>query len=64
MAHLSLSVGMIADIFEQMAEAVMEVRAELSIYSSDHHEFNAVGDRMKDIWQQGVDCYCKRAVEK
>jgi serine/threonine-protein kinase HipA len=64
MAHLSLSVGMIADIFEQMAEAVMEVRAELSIYSSDHHEFIAVGDRMKEIWQQGVDCYCKRAVEK
>ena len=52
--HLSLSIGMIADIFEHMATAVMEVRTEMKTYCFEHPEFNVVGERMMDIWQEGV----------
>ncbi|HIJ88365.1 MAG TPA: type II toxin-antitoxin system HipA family toxin [Desulfuromonadales bacterium] len=55
MTHLSLSVGMISDIFEQMSTATMEVRGEIASYCGDHPEFTVVGERMMDIWQEGVE---------
>ena len=55
MVHLSLPVGMIADIFEQTATAVMEVREEIRTYCIEHPAFKDVGEQMMNIWQQGVD---------
>jgi serine/threonine-protein kinase HipA len=52
--HLSLPIGMIAEIFEQMSTTVMEVRTDIASYCADHPEFKVVGECMMNIWQKAV----------
>lgn len=53
--HLSLPIGMITDVFAQIATAVMEVRAEIPAYCVEHPEFKEIGERMMEIWREGVE---------
>lgn len=53
-AHLSLPPSMIADIFSRTADAVMETRALIADYYSEHREFYNVGELMIAAWDEGV----------
>lgn len=53
-AHLSLPVGAVARIIEQMADAVMETRGVIPGYIREHPEFKEVGERMMTAWEDGV----------
>jgi len=55
MVQLSLPVGLISAVFEQIATSVMEVRGEIHGYCVEHPTFKDTGKRMMDIWQQGVE---------
>jgi serine/threonine-protein kinase HipA len=54
MVHLSLPVGKIREILEQVAEAVTDTTGMLTAYSQDHPEFRAVGGQMLSVWNSGV----------
>jgi len=56
-AHLALSVGEIALIFEKAAEAVANTRVMLLTYMEGHHEFREVGSRMLNAWETGLILY-------
>jgi len=56
-AHLALSVGEIALIFEKAAEAVTNTRVMLLTYMEGHHEFREVGSRMLSAWETGLILY-------
>ena len=52
--HLLLPVKKISDTFTRASEAVMETRATIPAYISDHPEFREIGERMMGQWEQGV----------
>jgi serine/threonine-protein kinase HipA len=54
LTHLSLPVATIAAVIKRSADAVMETRALIPGYIADHPEFQAVGERMLAIWEEGV----------
>ena len=54
LAHLSLQVGKVGQIFEEVAEGVNDTRGMLSAYMEEHQEFREVGDRMLAAWNEGV----------
>ena len=53
-AHLALPVGRTTQIFEEVAEAVIDTRRLLLAYMEDHPEFCEVGSRMLAAWETGV----------
>jgi serine/threonine-protein kinase HipA len=52
--HLMLTRKEIAEIFDQLSQAVSETRPLLQAHIHDHPEFQAIGERMLDIWNEGV----------
>lgn len=52
--HLSLPVGKVGQIFEEVAEAVNDTRGILKAYMEDHPEFREVGVLMLAAWNEGV----------
>ena len=52
---LALSPGPTHQIIEKIAEAVIETAGRIPRYQKEHPEFEAVGNRMLSIWQNGVD---------
>lgn len=53
-AHLSLPMGVVTRVIEQMADAVMETRGMIPGYIGEHPEFKEVGERMMAAWDEGV----------
>lgn len=53
-AHLSLPVGKINRIFDQVAEGVNDTRVLLADYMKINPDFRAIGERMLSIWDEGV----------
>ena len=53
-ASLSMTKKEINETFEQLADAVTETRKMIPEYISDHPEFKDVGEKMMDIWDEGV----------
>jgi len=54
-AHLSMPVRVIADIFSRMAEAVTETGKMIPEYIDEHPEFRETGEFMMKQWQDGVN---------
>jgi len=52
--HLMLTSREIDTIFEKMADAVAETRPQIPAYIADHPDFREVGERMMEIWDEGV----------
>lgn len=52
--HLSLPVGKVGQIFEEVADAVNDTRGMLTAYMEDHPEFRDVGVMMLAAWNEGV----------
>ena len=52
---LALSPRTTHQIIGKIAEAVIETAARIPRYQKEHPEFEAVGNRMLSIWQNGVD---------
>jgi serine/threonine-protein kinase HipA len=53
--HLSLPAGTVSAIFSRMAEAVTETQAMIPGYITAHPEFREIGERMMDLWNEGVN---------
>ncbi len=53
-AHLSLPIGKVGQIFEEVAEAVTSTRELLSAYTAEHPEFIDIGEKMLKAWNTGV----------
>lgn len=53
-ANLSLTVGRVGQIFEQVAEAVTSTRELLSAYATEHPEFSGIAEKMQKAWNTGV----------
>jgi serine/threonine-protein kinase HipA len=53
-AHLSLPIGRVGQIFEEVAEAVTSTRELLSAYTIEHPEFSDIGEKMLKAWNTGV----------
>lgn len=53
-AHLSLPIGRIGQIFEEVAEAVTSTGELLSAYTTEHPEFSDIGNKMLKAWNTGV----------
>ncbi len=53
-AHLSLPVGKINRIFDQVAEGVNDTRVLLADYMKINPDFRAIGERMLSVWDEGV----------
>jgi serine/threonine-protein kinase HipA len=53
-AHLGIPVGKIAQILDEVAEAVSDTRKLLKEYTNNHPEFREVGERMLSAWDEGV----------
>ena len=53
-SHLSLPIGKIGQIFEEVADGVNDTRGKLSAYTAEHGEFRGVGNRMLTLWNEGV----------
>ena len=53
-AHLSLPVAAIADVFNRIAEAVTETGKMIPGYIAEHPEFREIGERMMTQWDEGV----------
>jgi len=53
-AHLSLPVKKVSDIFGATAQAVMETRETIPGYIAEHPEFHEIGERMMAQWEEGV----------
>ncbi len=53
-AHLSLPIGRVGQIFEEVAEAVTSTRELLSAYTAEHPEFSDIGEKMLKAWNTGV----------
>ncbi len=53
-ANLSLPIGRVGQIFEEVAEAVTSTRVLLSAYTAEHPEFSAIGEKMLKAWDTGV----------
>jgi serine/threonine-protein kinase HipA len=54
-AHLSMSVGAIRDVFTRIAEAVTETGRMIPGYIAEHPEFREIGELMIAQWDQGVN---------
>jgi serine/threonine-protein kinase HipA len=59
-AHLCLSIGNIALIFDKVTEAVATTRGGICDYMNDHHEFREVGGNMLNAWETGLKNYSKK----
>ncbi|MEI7815781.1 MAG: type II toxin-antitoxin system HipA family toxin [Desulfuromonadales bacterium] len=53
-AHLSMPIGRVGQIFEEVAEAVTSTRELLSAYTAEHPEFSDIGEKMLKAWNTGV----------
>jgi serine/threonine-protein kinase HipA len=53
-AHLSLPIGRVGQIFEEVAEAVTSTRELLSAYITEHPEFRDSGEKMLKAWNTGA----------
>ena len=53
-AHLSLPIGRVGQIFEEVAEAVTGTRELLSAYTAEHPAFSDIGEKMLKAWNTGV----------
>ena len=53
-AHLSVPIGRVGQIFEEVAEAVTSTRELLSAYTAEHPEFSDIGEKMLKAWNTGV----------
>jgi len=56
-AHLALPVGEVSEIISRLADAVMETRRGIPAYIADRPEFREMGERMMDIWEEGVGIF-------
>lgn len=54
-AHLGLPAGSVAKTIERLAAAVMETRGMIPGYCVDHPEFCEIGERMMEVWEEGVN---------
>ncbi|MBA4416719.1 MAG: type II toxin-antitoxin system HipA family toxin [Syntrophus sp. (in: bacteria)] len=54
-SHLSMPIGTISNIFDRVAEAVMETRGMIPGYISEHPEFREIGELMIAQWNEGVN---------
>ncbi len=54
MTHLSLPVGKIGQIFEEVAEGVNDTRGMLTAYMKGYPEFREVGGRMLAAWNETI----------
>jgi serine/threonine-protein kinase HipA len=52
--HLSLTVGKIRQIVDEVAAAVTDTRGLLSAYTKDHPDFRTVGGKMLAAWESGL----------
>lgn len=52
-AHLSLPVGTVNEVFNRISAAVMETRNMIPAYIAGHPEFREVGMRMMTEWENG-----------
>ncbi len=52
--HLTIPVGRVGQIFDEVADAVAETRPALQTYMADHPEFKGIGGRMLSAWDEGV----------
>jgi serine/threonine-protein kinase HipA len=53
--HLSLPPGTVSATFSRMAEAVTETQAMIPGYITAHPEFREIGERMIDLWNEGIN---------
>lgn len=53
-AHLSLPLSTISDIFERSAQAVTETRPLIQNHINDHPNFKKIGNLMLEAWEEGV----------
>jgi serine/threonine-protein kinase HipA len=53
-AHLSMSMARVSDVFDRTAEAVTETGAMIPGYIAEHPEFREIGERMMAQWSEGV----------
>ncbi len=54
LTYLSLPIGKVAQIFDEVAEGVNDTRGTLTAYMEEHPEFREVGSRMLAVWEEGV----------
>lgn len=54
LAHLGIPVGKIAQILDEVADAVSDTRRLLKEYRNNHPEFREVGERMLSAWDEGA----------
>ena len=54
-AHLSLPAKTVSATFNRMAETVTETRAMIPGYITAHPEFREIGERMMDLWNEGIN---------
>ena len=53
-ANLSMTKKETSETFERLADAVSETRKMIPEYIADHPEFKDVGEKMEDIWEDGL----------
>jgi len=54
LSHLSLPVSKIREIFDRTGQAVAETRHGISDYMRDHPEFEKIGAKIIDVWEEGL----------
>lgn len=54
LTHLSLPPARSGEIIDRTADAVMDTRRMIGKYAADHPEFSAIGERMAEVWQEGL----------
>jgi serine/threonine-protein kinase HipA len=54
---LSLSPQKAAQITDRVAEAVIDAAGLIPPYMREHPDFKEIGNRMLEIWQEGVDAF-------
>ena len=52
--HLSLTIGKIGQIVDEVAAAVTDIRGMLSAYTKDYPDFHTVGEKMLAAWESGL----------
>jgi serine/threonine-protein kinase HipA len=53
-AHLSMPIARVSDVFNTTLEAVRETEAMIPGYIAEHPEFREAGERMMAQWKEGV----------
>ena len=54
LTHLSLPPAKSGEIIDRTADAVMDTWRMIGKYAVDHPEFSAMGERMAEVWQEGL----------